>query len=358
MIRRWLRRLAAVLGGLGGGLLLAEAIARVSAGDSVETFLWSGAQPPPKGMFRPSLSLMSEPTPGFTGTLSSLGFDVPVRINEFGLRGGAPGGGPYWLAVGDSFTMALQVREEDTFEVGLGPLIHAEVLNGGVNTYATWQSTQRYREVADKVDVDGVILVYFLGNDLLDNARQVGGLGKPLPAEALHPRPTKRPDWSILDRDSFLYAYVQVALRRRELRADPKAAQVLRDQFAIHTPAGRAVLDKLLIVSALALTQIRDEAESRGDRLVVAVAPAVHTVDPAMLDLLTAELAVGEVDVDAPRLGLLAVTARLGIATCDLTPPLAAAVADGRKPYLRFDGHWSSAGHAVVAETLAGCIGK
>ena len=97
-----------------------------------------------------------------------------------------------------------------------------------------------------------------------------------------------------------------------------------------------------------------------GDHLLVTIAPPSFGVDPARA---TGTLsAFGLLDagatatVDAPARRLTELLDRLGIAACDLTPALTAAEAAGRAPYLRFDGHWSEAGHKVVADAIASCV--
>ena len=63
-----------------------------------------------------------------------------------------------------------------------------------------------------------------------------------------------------------------------------------------------------------------------------------------------------EPDVDAPRRAVVELLGQLGITSCDLTPGLQAAQAAGKEPYFRFDGHWTDAGHAAVADAVLGCV--
>ncbi len=60
---------------------------------------------------------------------------------------------------------------------------------------------------------------------------------------------------------------------------------------------------------------------------------------------------------DAPRQALLGLLRELGLQACDLSPALLGAVGD-RPLYFPWDGHWTAAGHAVVAQRLAACIAE
>ena len=47
---------------------------------------------------------------------------------------------------------------------------------------------------------------------------------------------------------------------------------------------------------------------------------------------------------------------RMKVPACDLTPALREAVNQGRRPYFDFDGHWTPAGHEVVAGAIKACL--
>jgi hypothetical protein len=352
-------RVIAVVGGLLVGVALAEAGARLLSPNPGEELLFNAPDAAPTGLYRYSPTVLLEPTPGFAGTIRSLGYSVPLRIDSFGLRGAEPGTGPKWLAVGDSFTMAVQVAEADTFEDRLGAALGVEVLNAGVDGYSTWQATLRYRSLDASPGVDAVLLTFFLGNDLADNDRAPVMLQHPQPpGVGGHPLPVLSTDpvTRFLFAHSVLFAYGRVAWKRHLVeRGDDFDGKRFKDELAIFSKPGRAQLDHLLPASAAALRELRDETARRGDRLLVAVAPPSFAVDPAMGRRLLDLFRVTDPDLDAPRAAVVATLGQLGIPTCDLGPPLAAAIARGEHPYFRFDGHWTSVGHAIVADTLAGC---
>ncbi len=349
-----------VVAGLVVGALAAELLARLVeppvGGDMLLPIASLGQ---PDGMYSPHPTLRSAPTPGFEGVVRSVGLEVPVRFNQVGCRGPEPGPrSERWIAVGDSFTIALQVPWEASFPALLAERLDSEVLNCGVDGYSTWQARERYRLVDDAAPSDGVLLVFFLGNDLSDNSRT----RKEQPLEGLEePPPTSRRAGTVerwLIAHSYLYGYGHLALARWKLREpDAEKRRLMADELGVFASAGEKRLEDQLHDTRLALTSLRDEARQRGDRLVVAVAPPVFAVDPARAAPTLAMVGLEGADMDAPRRALLELLEREGVEACDLSPALEAAVGAGEAPYLLLDGHWSEAGHRVVADTLAGCLG-
>jgi hypothetical protein len=261
------------------------------------------------------------------------------------------------VAVGDSFTMAAQVREEDTFEARLGEKLGVEVLNAGVDGYSTWQELLRYRQVDDAVGVEGALVVFFLGNDLDDNERVPFMLQHPSPPTHPPERLSTDPVTRFLFGHSVLFAYGRVAWKRHLVEGgNDFDGRRFAQELQVFSKKGRGRLEQLVRSSEEPLRQLRDEAQRRGDRLLVAVAPPSFAVDAEQAAKLLGLFGVPEPDVDAPRQQVLALLQRLGIPTCDLTPPLAASTKAGEKPYFRFDGHWTARGHAVVADAISACL--
>lgn len=108
------------------------------------------------------------------------GLPFTLRINSRGLRGPELNkhrrpGHRRILFLGDSFTMAGQLPEEDTFVHQVGDILRAgvdadvEVVNGGVNGYSTYQEMAYYNRHRGTLRPDIVVLGFFLGNDFRDN---------------------------------------------------------------------------------------------------------------------------------------------------------------------------------------------
>lgn len=362
--RTWLGRLALVVGGLLGGLLAVELGARLARPHDAADLLFNAPDNAPDGLYTSSRTLVQVPTPGFRGVQSSLGYRVDLRVNSLSLRGGEPGPkqGPRWLALGDSFTFAAQVSEADSFVQRLAQALDVEVFNAGADGYGTWPALLRYQQLDPVLDVDGVLLTFFVGNDLTDNQMWAGMAQRAsqMPHELPLFRRPEHPLRSLLAHNSYVYGQWQMRQRQAAFaQVDSDERRRWRGELALFTEGGQAQLEQRLPDTRQALRALRDAVADRGDRLVVAVAPPAFQIDA---DRLAATMAlVGFEDqrlaVDGPSDQVHATLAQLGIDACDLVVPLRSAAQQGQQTYLRYDGHWSPAGHRVVADALAACLG-
>ena len=326
--------------------------------------LYSAPDNAPDGLYITDTELFSVPRPGFSGPQRSLGYEAQLRINSHGLRGGPIAATrPIWLVAGDSFTMAAQVSEAETFSSRLSALTQGQFLNAGVDGYGTWQALRRYERLDDSVGVDGLIVVFFAGNDLADNARWhmvQADAARLSPGEAIW-----RPEQSSVHRwlypRSVLYARLHMWLRSQELgqEASPERAR-WASELRPFTREGQAELKALVTQSAPALAALRASTRQRGDRLIVAVAPPAFQVESARLEatMRLVGLNPSQAAPDQVTDAVEAALAAAGIQSCDLLAPLRSAQSAGERVYLAYDGHWSPAGHAVVAQALKGCLAE
>lgn len=365
--RRLLARLGLLCGGLLVGCALAEVTARLIQPNGSSDFLFGAPEATPEGLYVHDPYVMMKPAPGFEATSGSLGYSVPLRINSLGLRGPelSPDDPTRWLATGDSFTMAAQVREERTFLALAGQTLDISFLNSGVDGYSTWQALRRYEQLDDTVGASGVLHTLFLGNDLADNERS-GPAPSSTPAPHLvpgEPIPRERRPLivTLLARHSYLYAHLAVWTRVAAIRAgSDEQIEFRRKELLIFTPEGSADLARLLPTTRAALASLRDVVRAHGDELVVSIAPPAFAVHPerAQDTLPLYGLQVDSQALQAPGQAVLALLDELGIVGCDTSAPLAAAVAAGAEPYFVFDGHWNPEGHRVVAQAIEGCMSR
>ena len=349
--------------GLFVGVALPELAARLVRPPGHSDLLFNSPEAIPRGFYVTDADLLLRPAAGFRGEITLLGRPIPLRINRHGLRGAElPDVRPRaWLTVGDSFTISTQVTEQQTFQAQLRQQTGVAFWNGGVDGYSTWQATRRYKSLATNLRPEGVVLVYFLGNDLTDNERfphimrhrgHVTG-GAPIPLVPT-PRSTR---W--LMAHSHLYAHLRVWEQwRRMPRQGGHFFRQWRDELALFCRSGAARRDALLGVSRRALEQLKQQTAARGHKLMVAVAPPAFVVDQQRVEptLRFVGLDPKSADLTAPGRGLLALLRQLKIPACDLTPALAAARARGEQVFYVFDGHWTPAGHRVVARAMAACL--
>lgn len=369
---RWAGRFLLVCAGALVGLASAEVAARLIAPAPAAELLGEPSRDATPGLYQTHPTLGHVPVPGYDHAWPTAGGWIRTRIGPEGYRLPAPDPTrPRWLAVGDSYTIAVQVDEEETFAARLGQATDTSVINGGVDGYSTWQAGMRYEQLDPIVDAQGVIYVLFEGNDLTDNQvflfRMRAGVGPdgrlaaPAPdprfqAEPLSPwRPPSLTDH--LRARSLLFAAARVVLHRPEVAQGGTLDRYRRETLAM-THEGRGERSRLLGELASALRALGGAAAARGDRVLVALAPSPWMLDPDQAETTLQALGQrpGGADIDAFRADIARVVRGEGLQACDLMPPLRAAEQAGQRPYLRYDGHWSARGHEVVAQALARCI--
>jgi len=344
---RWLARLGLLVGGLVMGLVLAEGLARVVKPAGAD-LLFAAAELAPPDMFTVHPKHGHVPTPNWSGRLRALGFDVEVSYDAHSIRNGvAARDGVRWLAVGDSFTAAVQVDHADTFVGLLDGDPGRQVLNAGVDNFSTWQASLRYQELDDALAADGVLLTFFTGNDFTDN------LTRSFPPYRAGPGVPPTIRW--LMEQSYLYGQWRVLKRRKEL-----ATVAVGDRYrwqlelSLFHSEGAKRLAALGAISGEALEELAAAARQRGDRLLVALAPPSFAVEESRAGgtFEMVDLDPSGAQLDGPRQTALEILHRAGIDTCDLEAALEA----GDGTYLVFDGHWSAEGHRVVADALRACM--
>lgn len=370
--RRWLGRLLLVAGGAVAGLLCAELVARLIAPTPAAELLGEPSRDATPGLYQSHPTLGHVPVPGYDHAWPAPGGDIRTRIGPDGYRlPAADPSRPRWLVVGDSYTIAVQVDDEATFSALLGQATGRSTINGGVDGYSTWQALLRYEQLDPIVDAEGVIYVLFEGNDLSDNQVFVGRMRAEVgpdgrlrfPPPDRHFRPELLTPWRAptladhLRSRSLLVAALHVVRHRPEVVQMGTLERYKRETFGM-THEGRGERQRMLAELAPALRGLASSAASRGDRALVALAPAPWMLDPAQADATL--LALGhrpqDADVEGFRRDVAAAVTAAGLPACDLMPALSASQAAGEQPYLRYNGHWSAAGHRAVAAALAECL--
>jgi len=304
--------------------------------------------------------LLLVPNPGFEGEVSTIEYSASVRINSKGHRGpevGAKAPGELrLLALGDSFTLGVQVEEEQTFSALLGAKLTASlgrpvrIINAGVDGFGTEQAMQMAERLDAHYDVDGAILLFFTGNDFWENfsfteRKRMNGGG-------LMPPP--KPYLSFWDRTlgrlSYAYAFVRVHFRTRALRSDSHQLQRYSEELRIFD-ASSPVLTRQMHVTRSALNRFSSFCMEKEWKCFLPIAPPAFVAHPqraeATFDLV--DMDMNQVNLDRPSQTLAKLPLQ-GLPKLDLAPLLRAST---EPLYFRFDGHWNSKGHALVADTLA-----
>ena len=357
-------RVALVAGGLVAGVVVAEAGFRLARPDDAVELLYNAPDNAPSGMYTTDATVFAIPTPGFRGTQKSLGYSTELRINQLGLRGPEVGEKerPRYLAAGDSFTMAAQVTEAETFVGRLSEDLGFEILNSGVDGYGTFQALERYKQLDEQLSLDGVILTFFVGNDVHDNVRWPSvqqEARRMAPGLPLYRRPVGAVHGFLYKR-SALYAALQIWLRRLSMgRTISPERQRWVSELMLFMREGGGVLGAQMTHTERALKALSQEVDARGDKLMVAIAPPAFQIETERLNATFSLVGLDPAHAtpDAVSNAVRDVLQRNNIAHCDLVAPLRRAHQAGGEMYLQYDGHWSPKGHAVVADVMAKCLG-
>ena len=365
-LKRWLGRLGLAAGGLLLGVVAADCGARYLQPHGAADLLFNAPDNAPDGLYVSDPELCYLPNPGFEGTMKSLGYRVPIRFNSKSLRG--PELGPKaqerWLAAGDSFTLALQVPEEETFSERLGAARGLEVLNSGTDGYSTWQATRRYLQLDEELDLDGLLVVFFLGNDFEDNRRFPVDLGRAQQRQKGVVMSNRRfsPVVTFLLRNSYIYGWWLVRQRAAAM-SGPNSPERQRwaEELKPFTRDGGGALNTRMGDTRKALEELKRTMARTQDKVLVAVAPPAFVVDKDRIapTFTMVGLDPAAAKVNAPGEALEQVLQSMNLPACDLVVPLQEAAASSDEPlYYTYDGHWTAAGHAVVARALADCMAK
>jgi hypothetical protein len=316
-------------------------------------------------------------------------FESHLRTNRWGMRGGDVDharrpGVTRILALGDSFTLGVQVNDDRLFSTLLAERLSerrpTEVLNAGVNGWGTDNAVLYYEQEGWRFEPDVVLLLFDTTNDVYENSRRMLAM-RPFYADKPyfdleqgrlelrhHPLATESPVRTfvraVVGRLALSSAaFAQLAARPDVLElltlppprppadgvlADPPQV-MLRDYPAHWTDAWRVTRGLLL--------RLQRAAASHGAVLVVAVVTSKEEVSPDRLKLariIYRSIATADLDPDKPNRLVTSFLTRRRIPYVSLLAPFRERFAESGMPgFFDVDIHWAPAGHALAAETIA-----
>jgi hypothetical protein len=307
----------------------------------------------PSGIFYKTSYDRFRPNPHaqvFAFELNSMGFkDVEFRREK---------GDAYRIvALGDSFAFAgvpygsgfLELVEEQLHERGR----QIEILNFGVPAIGPWQYLDLLVDEALDFDPDGVLLCFYVGNDILNARNQRRKLYEYSHfASLIHFLVVHRaalPDRPFSHHQLGPLEYVDDT----PTVLDAQFLNLERDRSYIYR-IGNPRFDRDLQAAMQALIGIQRVCRERGIPLLVVLLPAEIQVDPA-LQAEVRETVEGDAairwDFSRPSRALSAALAEAGIAHLDLYEQFASA-AKTRRLYKPRDTHWNLAGNRLAAGVL------
>ena len=360
----WMMRIGLI--GIGSliGIVGGEITARLISPNKSADLLFNSPDSSPMGLYVLDQQVRLKPSPNFKAKVRSLDYNVSLRTNEIGLRGPPLSeiSGEQWLSLGDSFTMSVQVDEEESFQNILGGNKSVHIWNGGVDGYSTWQATKRLQQLTSQIKVSHLILTFFTGNDFQDNERYLAMKNIRIPGKDGDPIPRQKVSWwtSFLLRTSFVYAHYRIWEKQQAIeQGKDHSRQNWQDELKIFSKRGSGRLQQLRQQSKQALTELKKVTAQKNISLTVAVAPPAFVIDTERINptFTLVGLPLTEQAIDAPQQEILSILKELGIRSCDLTNTLREAEKTGNT-YFTYDGHWTPHGHKTVAAQLEKCVGE
>lgn len=185
--KTWVGNLGLAFSSLVLGIFLGEIGLRLAKIEGLKKLPEPGHE-----VFSPSFFTQSDPNRGWSNRPGAKGWwqyegESYVEINSDGLRDqeysiSKPKNTFRIAILGDSFTLASQVPAQANYTSVLEKTLgncqkfkgkKIEVLNFGVDGYGTAQQLITWREKVKKYNSDLVILSFFIGNDVIDNSRNL-----------------------------------------------------------------------------------------------------------------------------------------------------------------------------------------
>ncbi len=340
-------RFALSIAGLAFALALAEVILRVMPPLGPEFVLAATLGELDNTAFKDDVELKVVLAP----SVKASGF----HTNSLGIRGPhlaeKKSGERRVLALGDSFTLGMQVDDDETFSALLDQAMGdtVRILNAGVPGYGTEQAIGLMKRLVPITKADAVLLTVYSGNDLRDNARWAVSPGMPTtPPPVVAPPPQRSSLTKFIGKHSRIVAY---ALLYSDLKrqSDDFRIEEFRDEVAPF--ADRDALNPLMPPTKAAMARFADACRDLQVTCGVALIPPAYVIHESRRAS-TFEafgLTYDPAQIVRPGQAILG-SVRKPITTIDLTEALK--LHADEQPYLVFDPHFSAAGHRIAASAL------
>jgi hypothetical protein len=287
-------------------------------------------------------------------------FRYYIRTNSIGMRDAREfardSASTRVLFIGDSFTFGNGVSNEDTISAKTEALLNQgskrswTVINAGQPGTGTRAEERQLRRVLDLINVDAVVLFYFVDNDPYETVQEFASeraSGPPPPAPSSFLRLK-----SFLTVHSALYRFLRSRLATQgTLRAFP---YTIFDQCDPAKTGNFREMDSLMRASVHGMQQL---ARERNFVFRVVLIPRREQISGAGFEKFKQNYRVGRYPYDRllPEKRVREnVFLPEGITPLDLMDPLEGA--DPDKYYYRYDGHFTTEGTSLAAAKVADMI--
>jgi hypothetical protein len=312
-----------------------------------------------------------------------------IQTNDSGFRDGPwkkESAGFRVAVLGDSFTEAMQVGDDEHVSALLESMLGIDVLNASLSGNSTVTEIETYRRLVRPYRPDLTLLFFYVGNDVkgnscgLDPGRVLCGRldgdrvvyrQPPTPEEVEQtapPAPPRFQPWRNLKKFARRNFATYLALYDLKVIVQGIVNTVMGtvpDRWHLYLSKKPAELDEAWRITEHVLATLKAEVESDGGRLALVGINEFLSISPAWERemLLGAGSAVPE-DFDPARpLGELGRTAaRLDIPFLDLLEVFVRYRERHSLPYPFFsfscNGHWNPLGHYVAANATAAFLAE
>ncbi|ARN74312.1 SGNH/GDSL hydrolase family protein [Oceanicoccus sagamiensis] len=311
-------------------------------------------------------------SPSWQGSHQHHDFSVVYSTHIFGFRNGMDEQAflphkktrPRVALVGDSFTFGFGVNDEETFHAQLSLADpDREYINLSVPGYSTDQQYLLIKNTATDFAIDHYVLVFYLGNDILDNPL-------PFPLQAprgkpffeLHnnqlqlnntpvPKQAKTAALQATTLDSIIFGN-ELAAYSSSLDYLRQSSELLRliippsktpDSAAIYSILERRLAAQETLLLAL-LKAIQQQTQHQQSALTLAILPGQS--------LIVSPNSYSAHFQDYVRIKSTGMAETLGIEVIDIAEQLAAQYQPGKRWFHPNEGHLTAEGHRKVAEII------
>lgn len=271
------------------------------------------------------------------------------------------------VVIGDSFTAAELIQRPFWQDLSRSTLVLAVPGTG------TLEQQRLFEAFALPRQPETVVLAFFAGNDLDNTLFYADMLRRGMTRQEIAHRGKNLLDYSVIFRlFQFLYKSADAAAADCHYpvfaQTDPATPVAFFGQTLPMVGADKASLlqSEELRLARESIDEMRSALEASAGRLILMYIPQKAELYWRYLDAATKEMIIDvesrnrnltglemiDDNLSAQRDVMREIAGELDIAFLDLTPPLAAAIADGATPYFFADTHWNQEGHNIARNAL------